>query len=371
MRQRRETRPLSVNILRLLAKELGDLSGKTTLAHELIQNADDAKDESGRLCATEVTFDIKDDALIVSNDAVFRKIDFDRISEVASGSKRDESGDRTTGKFGIGFISVYQVTDRPEIRSAGQVYVFRPDKPSEVFIKLWPDPSLTHDRGTEFRLPWAFEDSKVRNELRASRITGDYIESFIGALQDSLPRAALFLRSLQRLELRHNGKPISTVTRTHSDTTIQIDQDGTIGYWRVFEGNFSTEAQALTHKYKGSLKPPCSDRIRVAVPAVPINGGLLFATLPTEQHTGLPFHINADFYSASDRKSIHFGDQDHPRSEWNRTAICTAASVVSSSLIRLRDMYQNDAAAFWQFLSRVYDVYRRNLGQSSPPLGVF
>ena len=139
MRQRRETRPLSVNILRLLAKELGDLRGKTTLAHELIQNADDAKDESGRLCTTEVRFDIKDDALIVSNDAVFRKIDFDRISEVASGSKRDESGDRTTGKFGIGFISVYQVTDRPEIRSAGQVYVFRPDEPSEVFIKLWPD----------------------------------------------------------------------------------------------------------------------------------------------------------------------------------------------------------------------------------------
>ena len=41
-----------VNYVGFLSQQLGDLSGKTTLAHELIQNADDAKDDSGSLAAT-------------------------------------------------------------------------------------------------------------------------------------------------------------------------------------------------------------------------------------------------------------------------------------------------------------------------------
>ena len=94
-----------VNYLGFLAQQLGDLRGNTTLAHELIQNADDAKDDSGNLCATEIVFDVRDDALVVSNDAVFRQVDFDRLREVASGSKRTEDGVRTTGVFGVGFIS--------------------------------------------------------------------------------------------------------------------------------------------------------------------------------------------------------------------------------------------------------------------------
>ena len=101
------------NFLGTLAQKLGDLAGKTTLAHELIQNADDAKDDSGRLSATRITFDVTDTALLISNDAVFRKIDFDRMRDVSSGSKRSEPGERTTGVFGVGFISVYQITDRP------------------------------------------------------------------------------------------------------------------------------------------------------------------------------------------------------------------------------------------------------------------
>ena len=59
-----------------LSQKLGDLRGITTMAHELIQNADDAKDGSEKLCATHITFDFTDDALVVSNDSVFREIDF-------------------------------------------------------------------------------------------------------------------------------------------------------------------------------------------------------------------------------------------------------------------------------------------------------
>ena len=116
-----------VNFLNYLSQQLADLDGVTTLAHELIQNADDAKNDAGELAATRITFNITDDALLVSNDAVFREEDFDRLREVASASKRSESGARTTGAFGVGFISVYQITDRPEICSAGRHWTLRPE----------------------------------------------------------------------------------------------------------------------------------------------------------------------------------------------------------------------------------------------------
>ncbi|MBE7556759.1 MAG: hypothetical protein HS126_37410 [Anaerolineales bacterium] len=117
-------RSQTVDYLGFLQTQLRDLRGISTLAYELIQNADDVLDDQGRPAASRIMFDICDDALIVENDGVFREVDFDRVSQIASGGKREEKG--TTGAFGIGFISVYQVTDCPEILSSGQHWRIRP-----------------------------------------------------------------------------------------------------------------------------------------------------------------------------------------------------------------------------------------------------
>ena len=360
-----------VHYLGFLSQQLGDLAGKTTLANELIQNADDAKDDLGRLSATRITFDITDTALIVSNDAVFREIDFDRMRDVASGSKRGESGDRTTGAFGVGFISVYQITDRPEIHSAGRTWILRPDNPEERRIEQRIEPSITVERGTVFRLPWAFEESSVRKALKAPTVGTAYIESIVDELKESLPIAILFLKKLERIELLRNGEPVGLVTRRISDDTIRVARDAKVMYWRVLEASFSDEAMKLKTRYRGSIDSRRSDRVRVAVPDSLIDDGLLFATLPTEQSTGLPFHIDADFYPASDRKSIEFGDTHDPRSEWNRAAIRAAASAAQSNLIPLRDMYSNDASTLWAFLSCVQGVHQETEGDVRLPLGEF
>jgi len=104
-----------------IGAKLRDLQGYRTLAHELIQNADDA------LTATDICFDIRENALIVENDGVFSdcnqidepecpwksddargyRCDFHRFRHIAAGDKRGEVG--TTGAFGIGFIAVYQI----------------------------------------------------------------------------------------------------------------------------------------------------------------------------------------------------------------------------------------------------------------------
>src|SRR3990172_2030179 len=107
-----------------LGTKLRDLQGFKTLAHELIQNADDVAD------ATSMTFDVCDSALVVDNDGTFsdcgqvellecpwkddlkkaHRCDFHRFRYVAAGDKRAQEG--TTGAFGIGFIAVYQITDQ-------------------------------------------------------------------------------------------------------------------------------------------------------------------------------------------------------------------------------------------------------------------
>ena len=109
-----------VNYLGFLAQQLGDLRGKTTLAHELIQNADDAKDDSGNLSATRITFDVTEEALIVSNDAVFREADFQRMRDLAGGSKRGEAGPGLLGRLESGLSpSSRSLTSQKSIRRAG------------------------------------------------------------------------------------------------------------------------------------------------------------------------------------------------------------------------------------------------------------
>ena len=247
----------------------------------------------------------------------------------------------------------------------------RPENAENNRIVQWMDPSITGERGTEFRLPWAFEDSPVRKALKTPAVDRAYIGSLVDDLAQSLPRAILFLKKLERIELRRDGDSISVVKRRIGDNTILVDRDGEVRCWRILETDFSDEAGKLKARYEGSIDQGRSDRVRVAVPDSLMRDGLLFATLPTEQSTGLPFHIDADFFPASDRKAIEFGDGHDPRSEWNRAALCAAASAVGSNVIPLRDMYGGDPSALWGFFSCIQRVHQRSSGDVRLPLGEF
>ena len=216
-----------------LKGQLGELRSITTLAHELIQNADDAKDDAGNLAATQITFDIRGDALIVSNDAVFREEDFCRMRKVGSYSKRSELGDPTTGAFGVGFITVYQITDRPEIHSAGRRWTLRPEELEHQRIEQYRDPSITKDKGTVFRLPWAFEKSEVREKLGVPQVGRNDIDSFVEELRDSLPKAILFLKKLDTIKLLHNRESVMYVKRVYCGSTTRVYVDGASQNWRI------------------------------------------------------------------------------------------------------------------------------------------
>lgn len=338
-----KTRRQSVNFLGFLRGQLNGLQGIPTLCYELIQNADDVKVNSGKPGASKIIFDVCDDALYVYNDGVFRDIDFERMEKVSWGNKREEEG--TTGAFGLGFISVYQVTDSPEIFSSGRHWQFVPNGQEEERIRE----TLIETKETKFRLPWAFEESEVRKELGILPISKEALSDYTVQINHAIESAALFLKQVTSLELRHNGKQIRRIETCREDNKLLLADGSQTIIWRIFEGRFESSASEMRRKYGGIIENKRQSLIKIAVPDEPNVNGLLYAFLPSETTTGLPFHINADFYPSPDRKRIIFGDGF--KAEWNSLAIKCAADTLANNFPEVLEIFSSQD--FWEFADRI------------------
>ena len=129
---------------------LKDYPFDVTILKELLQNADDAKaskmyvildertHEGGRLLSEEWQ-DLQGPALLVWNDSVFSESDIEGIQKLGIGNKPSDAD--TIGQYGIGFNSVYHLTDCPSFISAGNLCVFDPH------CKFSPGASIEHPGG--------------------------------------------------------------------------------------------------------------------------------------------------------------------------------------------------------------------------------
>jgi hypothetical protein len=342
-----------VDYLGFLATKLVDLRGMDTLVYELVQNADDVRDEAGRPAATRITFDIYEDALVVENDGVFRPQDFDRMKHIAGGDKRYEDG--TTGAFGIGFISTYFVTDSPEIFSNGRHWSIHPEEPAERRIAE----RRASVEGTRFRLPWAYDPaSMVRQKLRIDAVQRENVRGrqvFI-EISDALSLAALFPKQLRIFELKDKGMLVKRFEHTaEGDGRIRIVTTSGDAKWHTFQGNFPEDELRLRLSYGLQIERKRHSYVQVAVGEDSLSLGRLFAVLPTQTITPLPFHINADFFPTSDRKRILLDEGF--RGNWNRAAIRAAARAVTADFDRLQQLLGH--REMWQVLQRMADCRQK------------
>lgn len=329
---------------------LRDLSGYSTLANELIQNADDAAG------ADEMSFDIRSDALVVENNGVFRdclqqelpecpwfvdpavdvRCDFHSFRKVASRDKRNREA--TTGAFGIGFIAVYQVTDRPQVISAGRHWTIRDELPEDHRILVCQGCHEDDVAGTRFLLPWARDaESVLRRAIRGPVITDASIGQIEREVGAALPTGVLFLRKLRSIELRREGTALHQIERLTDHDRVLVSDGEALQEWMLLTGDFATDAERIRSAApEGRIEPKRSSTVTLAVPRDGEVSGVVAQGLPTQQVTGLPFHINADFFTSSDRKKIVL-EADF-QSDWNRAAVRGAASALASSLLRLRDV---------------------------------
>ena len=335
---------ITVSLIGSIRSHLKGLLGYDTMILELMQNADDAK-------AEEMVFDIRDESLRVTNSAEFtycghledkcsddKKCDFHGIIEFAGGHK--ELNSENIGRFGIGFSSVYQITDRPTITSNG------------ISIELIPENAEyrrnnVNKQNTTIELPWATNsDSELRQELGLSYINQENIEELFEVCKSVFNQSLLFLRYLNRIELKRNGKSslIVKLNRKQSAGKNKLSisfepRNRAVEEWLVFDYECAVaKIDELKNEYPLLVRDKRKSDIQIAVKtdSIPIEKGLLYAYLPTQQSSFLPLHINADFYPDPSRKSINLSGGQHQQ-KWNELLITTAAEVIASELEKMTE----------------------------------
>ena len=335
-----------------IRQTLGNLHGSATVVNELVQNADDATN------ATEMRFTVTDQALEVWNNGVFAKCsdistaecewlaslghrcDFHSFRLVASGDKANRAD--TTGAFGIGFTSVYQLTDTPELISSGEHWVIDELAPEAQRITRSDSPA-GHD-GTTFRLPWATTLSKFRQKVNQEAVAPDQIDGFLDVLLDAVPAAMVFVRHLRSIVVEGSDR-ICTFERVVDGDEVEITSStGDPVRYLFLASNDDAAAASLKERHATVIDEKRSADVTVAIPLTPGHGnGLLYATLPTDELTHLPLHINASFIPASDRKRVRF--EAAPAGDWNRRAIRAAGRAISSGLERIAHALGNQGFA--------------------------
>ena len=354
----------------VLRTKLGDLQGADTLIHELTQNAHDAFQDAERTCrASYIAFDICDDGLRVTNDGIFSSCgdvgaadcrwlesdpehelcDFHRFRRVAGGDKA--KSENVFGAFGVGFISVYQVTDEPELWSNGMHWTLSPARLAHE--RILSEPDEVNRPGTVFWLPWApAAGSNLGTKLRRPPI--DPAEH-IHALEEQGPevaeRAIMFLQNIDSVEILRNGKRLSLVTKTEDGCELVVNRDGVACSWLLLRGDFAEHKTEADAWLAGQLQTR-SAVTTVAIPEDPTEfKGLLFCGLPTRQPSLLPFHVDANFFPSSDRKRIDVEGESY-QVEWNLAALRGAARAVAANLELIGRTLGH--TALWSLIWRLY-----------------
>ena len=302
------------NAIQLLAEGL--YSKRPHFIFELIQNAEDNKYEnrdsyqpyiSFQLTKTDPTCTVgSDGALIIKNNEIgFNHDNVSAICAMGKTTKKKEQG--YIGEKGIGFKSVFRVTDNPYILSNG--YHFRlPESDEETgfgyIVPQWIDTPL---EGLDLSETYIILPLTKR---------GFGYEDIEKMLQDIDPEVILFLSTLQEIQIKTDTGDDFTILKDDSAMPeVQIVAEGkkqglafsNSGGFLVCTGSFGKPAD-IHHEKRAGIE---NRDVTIGFPLDENSTAVrkIFAYLPVKT-TDFPFLINADFILTSSREDI----QDVP---WN------------------------------------------------------
>ena len=348
--------PLTTRLSNIL-KEYKD---GLTIVKEMIQNADDAE-------ATEVNIlydarqhttekllfkgmaDSHGPALVVHNNSTFTNKDFENITKLAGATKFNKP--LKIGKFGIGFCSVYHITDVPSFVSGEWLYIFDPtlqylkgivrnengpgkkmkylskflsqSKQLIPYEGLFGFKASTVYNGTMFRFPFRKYPSQISPTL--------YNEHMISQLRKDLmengSKLLLFLQHVKRITFssiyNHNSEPnllVSIEMGSSSShgvinkcvTTNYLEQNDVVEYWIV--SNHKEELLTQNHETQPFIASVACQLVKAnesnSFECKQIEGSV-FCFLPLAvPSTGLPVHVSANFAVMSNRSGIWTGSSE-------------------------------------------------------------
>ncbi|GLT87071.1 hypothetical protein SLE2022_051720 [Rubroshorea leprosula] len=226
-----------VDLTRRIREVLLNYPEGTTVLKELIQNADDAGATRVRFCLdrrvhgtgsllSESLAQWQGPALLAFNDAVFTEEDFVSISRIGGSGKHGQTW--KTGRFGVGFNSVYHLTDLPSFVSDKFVVLFDPqgvylpnistanpgkriEFVSSSAISIYKDQFFPYCAfgcdmkssfaGTLFRFPLRNADQAAQSKLSRQAYTEDDVNSMFVQLFEEGVFSLLFLKSVLSIEM--------------------------------------------------------------------------------------------------------------------------------------------------------------------------
>lgn len=145
------------NFYALISQNVRSYAGFVPMLKELLQNSDDSSDGE----KVEIQIYFLKDKLKLRNNTIFIDRDWEKIREIASQNKEEDS--RKTGRFGIGFTSVFKICDTLDIHSNNIS-----ENLSLESLEWVPheEPKNTENY-TEFDFYWRFEKTKVSEKIKA------------------------------------------------------------------------------------------------------------------------------------------------------------------------------------------------------------
>ncbi len=325
--------------LKILSEDI--YSKQTHFVLELVQNAEDNDYAKGvvpslllKVSPTEL--------LLVNNELGFKAKNVTALCDVGKSSKAKKQG--YIGEKGIGFKSVFTVSDAPEIHSNGYHFKFNIAGGDNLLGYVVPDwcspiPGVPESK-TAILLP-----------AKAGCTFGEQTFADIDA------HILLFLTKLRKIELEIENRKVF-FSRMDRDglsflESSAVDPEGKeeVALSSFFRVSYSVDMSGLDDDKRTDIK---TTDILIALPlsdtgaAQPEKDAQVFAFLPMRP-AGFKFFINADFVLSSNREDIH---SDRP---WNKRLRDQIPAAFVSALEKIRGR-EELAYSYLQYLPTASDI---------------
>lgn len=303
---------------------------RTHFIFELLQNAEDALGRRGEWHGSrKVEFALNPARLVLSHfGKPFDDADVRSVCDIAESTKDETS----IGRFGLGFKSVYAVTDLPEIHSGDEDFAIE----NYVFPRRMARSSRSEDE-TQIILPLKPEDKSITQDITSGfRHLG--------------PGALLFLRNIEEINWSVEGGPSGFYLRNrperldnnvHRITVIgqesgkaEVDQNWLVFHRDVFSGEGLRVGRV---EIAFSLIPVKDASGRWAVQ--PLAKSPLVVFFPTVVESHLGFLAQGPYRTTPSRDNIPPGEP------WNQHLVKETSSLLVDAMRWMRDERMLDVAA--------------------------
>ncbi|XP_063157340.1 sacsin-like [Candoia aspera] len=410
--------PITVRIRNILC----EYSQDSDVFQELLQNAEDAGAQTCRFLidlrqhTTEGLLDpgmaaCQGPALWAQNDALFTEADFSNITQLGAATK--EHQENKIGRFGLGFCTVYHMTDVPFLLSGHTILIFDPNithlqkhicgsarpgirlnltsKVATAFPEqFWPFRGIfgcqlgENYQGTLMRLPFRTEQEAKVSQICPEPFGPSRIKGLEAGFKEMYQYLLIFLHNVQEVSLSHLSKDSSSPEGAQPLATVNREVLNEVGFplirltttWQsaVVTHHFllrscsaNGEAKELFRKGRKSgihFLPPSAS---VALPLRPSTTvgrwlpdtcgfkGRIFCSLPLPIESGLPLHLTAAFAVLSNRKGLWDTTE---KGQWNLALLRDSVTAAwLGALTQLRDMYKEELLEDYKYYDFWPDVY--------------